>query len=464
MKKSLFASGFIGAVASLLGVVAVGCSAETGAPEAEIGSTEQAIGLNLTESYDVAAYNAKFPAYIKLASGDLLVVGGYDASSGSATNKIRKVSYNSGTSTVTWSRFLSGGGSEVTLNTGRGEAEIAEIPGQSGKYLVVGGRTGDGGTRLASAEIIDTTGTNLVVTAVTDTLASVRVNFGLTKCGDHLLISGGDENGASSKLEVFTYNATPANSTFDLMDNADPGTTTVALTSARMFHGALALPAAIGGSSVARIILFGGEASGALSSTETLDVNSSCQFMDNDGDTNTKKAVPHTGPAMPAARSQFAAAQRSVVVNVPGTGNVTHEAIAAGGYDGNTTVVTGTIVYDDNATPGSAVWRSGPALSSAHVRPSFAEGPNGDFALVGGLSGMDPSVKDDVTTVEVDVFSDSGDSFSNPSDLTESRIGAWAGYFSAAATPAYLAGQGEHVVYAGGPPTTRTATLLQSAE
>lgn len=51
MKTRSIARGIVGAVASLLGVVAVGCSAETGEPEAaEIGSTAEALVANVPSS------------------------------------------------------------------------------------------------------------------------------------------------------------------------------------------------------------------------------------------------------------------------------------------------------------------------------------------------------------------------------------------------------------------------------
>jgi hypothetical protein len=464
MKKSLVARGFTGIVASLLGVAAIGCGAATDEQGAEIDSTEQAIATNPTES---GAYDAAFPAYIRLSATEALVVGGYN-NSGNGITTIKKVTYDTtvNPATATWSSILDSNNAAIALSAARGEAQILEIPGHSGIYLVVGGRSAaTGSTFLASAEMINLNAGSIAVNTVGTPLSSGRANFAFTKCGDKLLVAGGQTTGpaVSNKLEVFTFNATPANAGFDTMNSADDHTTDVAMTAGRMFLGGLKLPAIAAGSTD-RIILFGGETTTTvLSSTETLDVDSNCEFVDNSG---SKLTAPFAGPNLPGARTKFAAAARSVVVNVVGTGNVTHEAILAGGQTAASASPV-TYVYDDNATASSAVWRSGPTLASAHVLPTFVEDPSSlDFALVGGYSGV-VSGSADVTqpttnilsTAEVDVFSDSGDSFSNPADLTESRAGAWSAYIGA--TPIFLAGQGLKRSLVMG---SAVSTWLQTAE
>jgi len=184
-----------------------------------------------------------------------------------------------------------------------------------------------------------------------------------------------------------------------------------------------------------------------MGNSEILDVNTSCQFID--GDNLHTKLVPFNGPSLPSAavRTHFASAARTIVFN----GN-THQAILAGG-DNGTDANPVTYVYQDNATPGSAVFRAGPTLASAHVRPTFAERSNGDFILVGGV---DDLLGSGDTTVEADLFTDSTDSFSNPADLfNNGRIGAFVGWVCA--TPTWIAGLGSEIV-------SGTETFLRTTE
>lgn len=379
MKKSLFASGFIGAVASLLGVVAVGCSAETGDPGAQIGSSEQAIGISTTVSGD--SYAAYFPASIKISATEGLVVGGYD-SAGNALTTIRKVTYTNSNTTLAYAKYtktVNGNTVEITLNDARGEAQIAAIPGQSNKFLIVGGRSSDGGTRLDTAEIIDLSVSPITVTKMTDTLASARVNFKLTPCGNTLLVSGGDSGSAEGKLEVFTFNATHASSTFDPLKNTNASPQDVTLTAPRAFHDVI--PA-----SATKLLFVGGEDSnGPMRKVDVLNlVNSSTCQLNSSSATQTTAATGSGQLPTSNARSRMVIAPVSIAVS-----GTTYDYMVLGGTDDGSTAVTTSVLYDVGTDAFTAT--STPA-TQAHIRPALVEDGAGNWAAVGGLDSSGNSV------------------------------------------------------------------------
>jgi hypothetical protein len=399
--------------------MAVGCSAETGDESAQVGSSEQAIaiaGLANPTGYD----EAKFPAFVKLSSTEVLVLGGYDHT-GTAVSTIRKFTYN-GSGTGTWSSLVSGM-TTLTLSTARGEAEIMAIPGVSNKYLIVGGRSSEGGTRLDTAEIIDvsTPSVTALAAGATHKLASARVNFAMTKCGtSKLLVAGGDNAGAVKTLEVFSYDSTtPANSTFAvLQDTGNVGSPhTVVMRTARAFPGALSF------SSDTKILVAAGESGGTqLGTSEKIVVNSSCQV------TNATQVgsdfVPAVGAALPSSdvRSQFVFAPVSLTISL-----TAYDALLAAGTDGSATPPTTSYAYD--AT--NDAWVSGPALNVGHVRPAYAPNSSSAFAIVGGWD-LSNSIND------VDTFSNSGSGSFAASNMTNKRLGGWA----ASIGSTYVAGHG----------------------
>lgn len=435
MKTTTVARGFIGAVASLLGVVAVGCSAdvmdEATAGNGEIGSVAQAIGIEVDEA-GFSNFASAFMGSANKDSDEQLVAGGYSTKAGNVISTIRLIDYTASSSPdgANFQKVLNGV-TEKTLITARAELKMAPIPGHSGVFLAVGGQTSTtGNVLLNTAEVINLN--NNTVIAVTDTLSSVRSRFGLTKCGDKLLVASGETRVAgnmalSSALEVFTYNSSdPAASTFDPMVNADDGTTVVTMNTPRKFFDAITLASPLSSPAVNRILLPAGEGlSGDLGDTEILDVNANCQFIDNDGNSNVKKATPHAGPSLPddAVLSKYGSAPKSITFDPPGaTPSTNFEAILGAGQGGGFTSVA-TYLYNDNATPASAEWTAGNNLVTAHVLPTVIDqsdgiGFSGGWTDVVANDVMDPGASH-VTTAEYEVIATSNGARSNPADMSD---------------------------------------------
>jgi hypothetical protein len=198
MKKSLVARGFTGIVASLLGVAAVGCSADVSDPQSaenEIGSTEQAItgsgvygAMSCILEDKHAGNNDKY----------LVVAGGIDLSGTPvASNAIRAIKLATGQS---WSTL------GVTLGSARAFGKgIARTPEEC---VFVGGTTKDYALANAAADrrmdVLTVDNGTFAVTSTANALNAARSHFDLQKCGNGLIAVGGVDNGTSrNSVEVY---------------------------------------------------------------------------------------------------------------------------------------------------------------------------------------------------------------------------------------------------------------------
>lgn len=208
MKKSLRASGFIGAVASLLGVVAVGCSAEQGAgPEAEIGSTSEALSVStmadLKDAFDTdGTSNITDPVAREWAGScvirdgangalKLLIVGGYDSSGNGLGD-----AYLYDVANDKWTKAES-----LPSGQERGELQMIQVPGDDTSCLAVGGATKKDGSGTALTQVYKFTAGgsgNDGTWAEAGLLNTGRVKFALTTCGTNVIAIGGEPGGGAA--------------------------------------------------------------------------------------------------------------------------------------------------------------------------------------------------------------------------------------------------------------------------
>lgn len=429
MKKSILARGFIGSVASLLGVVAMGCSGEVAdeatAGNGEIGSVEQAIAIaNLdAPSVGMSYAEAKFPGYFQIpGTKKVLVLGGYD-SAGNASSKVLTFEYNTANNPPeVWSDAM------ADLPAGRAEFEVVAFPGTT-KLALIGGRTSTTGTPLDTIVIYDYSGTGSANLA-TGTLATGRVNFQAVPCKSQVLAIGGDTgSGVENKLEVITLAASPNFATVATLkdDTAAPNTRTVTLKTSRMFHSSIALD------SDSKILTVAGE-NGSLAtigSSERIDINASgnCVAANATIDANGNTTILD---ALPSSETRSRGFIGPVSLSVSGN---THQALFGAGFknvSGTISVPVATYAYRVSTDTWAA---SGVDLgaSRGRMRPTFVPVASGTFALIGGDN--DTSLSGAGAVNLVDSFASNTWSTAT---MTEKRLGAWGALLDST----YIAGHG----------------------
>jgi len=279
MKRTLKVSGFVAAV-SVLGVCAVGCSAEVG-PDGEardIGKSSQATQV-FTPGVDL-----QFGGEFKISANKLLILGGYNAA---------------GTAQTTAGIFdptLAAGSNWLTLSSALpaalGEVEIVQLA--TDTYLVAGGRGSRNGTAVANSYILVLSGANKTTAtwttlSGTNDLITARVigKNNLQKCGtSHWVAIGGITNsgmtsttsiGATDSIEVFTYDSTTkSNSAWSTLKLASNTSKVVKLANQHGYHEVLHV-------SDTDFRVMGGVSTGtgtAIANVEQLLVNSDCQAID----------------------------------------------------------------------------------------------------------------------------------------------------------------------------------------
>lgn len=445
MKKSLVARGFVGAVASLLGVAAVGCGADVGGgaagDSAEIGSSEQAIRIahacdNGVSDLSDSSYSAKYAAYVPISSTEVLVLGGFN-SLGNAITTVKKYNKNSDT----WTTMAS-------LNAARGEPGFMLLGGT--RVLILGGKSSTATkTELDNGEIYDWSVNNApspdgASTTITDTMASKRTRMTISQlsacASSKYLIAGGlTTNGVNESvvdtLEVFSYDSTtPANSTFDILTNRKtPNADNVTLTTARQYHSALPF------NSGADVFVVGGEdAAGTVYGTvEKVSVTSVSGVCKLDSTTLTH---PAAGTSLPSSGSRSRAAFVPVSFSISST---TYPAILAAGWDNSGAKPVTTFAFDPAGSSGAGSWTAATSLGANRGRTLPAIAINGnDFALVGGDTAPGAA---EVSTDKVDYFS--ANAWTTTPALCTGRLGAWAAYIDGT----YIAGHGRDTVGASFP-------------
>lgn len=467
MKSLHIARGIAGAVASLLGVMAVGCSAETGdqGPEAQIGSSAEA--LTIDTGADAAL---QFYGSIKLtgiANNDTtgvedsleLMVGGM-SKSGVLSNKFQI--YDAKNDKL--SLLKNSGGTAITLPTALVEPVIAKIPNTTGVFMVGTGRVSRDGNPTADTYILTLTLdankkiTNAVLKKIGEggmidsgtplPTALVISHKNVKQCGataqQKLIFGGGitaaksfqDTSAVSASKDIFvlTYNSgnNGGNSSWArLNDGATPTAHDVKLRQARGYLETF--DADPSGHTV--FYFAGGMTPNALAVTDNdrLVVDQNCTKATNaaqDNGVGDFKLVAAT--AMPDARARFA----SIAINST-TGGVAYEFLVGGGN--NATISDGTAApvasyqFDIDASSGLGQWRSAgnvqtdrlfPRLVGTNATPSVVKLVTG-YVAHSGSEATDPYYD---TPTAVDVFTastaawTSGTAFSS----SEDRVGAFA--------------------------------------
>ena len=256
MKKSLVARGITGIVASLLGVAAVGCSAEPG-DYADVETTSQAVTLTPTLPAGALGVMSCSVHDATLNKDYVLFLGGVDSTTNAALNTIDAMDTSNNTlvgkgagqplngKTITARGFgrtievgndcYALGGTTKTdnraaaltavtkvhvannvwtltalnMNVARNDFSIEKCG--ASKYIIVGGQ--DFGTYLDSIEVFDPSGASFANVAGTLSDQKSAMEFAaLDSNFDKFVAAGGEINGGlSSKIDVITVSASTCN-------------------------------------------------------------------------------------------------------------------------------------------------------------------------------------------------------------------------------------------------------------
>lgn len=196
MKKATLARVFTGAVAVCAAIGMVGCSAETGAPEGQIGSTSEALSVSTLSSGSDAPAGLQFAASCVIHDGHankdlLLVAGGFD-STGAAQTKL----YLYDPVAPSWTSVATG---TAQLGTARGYLQAIKDPrsGHENACIFMGGAnqlTVDNTATVYSVSDIITinAGTGAVSRAAGASLNTARALFPASRCAaDYGIVFGG---------------------------------------------------------------------------------------------------------------------------------------------------------------------------------------------------------------------------------------------------------------------------------
>jgi hypothetical protein len=400
MKTSLVARGITGIVASLLGVAAVGCSADVAdgvaGDGAEVGSTSQALGSGLTVGTGAAA-DLEFSGSIKLASNILnangvanaleLVVGGVNLAA-TVTGLIQVYDHD----TNTLSLLTSLPNSDVVV-----EPSIALVPDTNGLvYLIAGGRTARDGTVTSKSWVLTLTltankitgSTIAEVTGAAMPSAHVFSHKSIKQCAtaaNKELIAFGGPNAAGSFQSLAAPNGVPsgtrdilvfkyiagmagdgaASQWRTLKDQSTPAKT-VRLRVERGYPEVLSLSDTV-------FHVAGGMNSGALA-VDSVDrvtvasVNGACVAANNETDADGNDRMAKAGNPMPGALARFSSIQLAPF-GITG-GDADYDFIVAGGNDAasygapNAGLPVDTYAFD----PASDVWSSINTLTSTAIQ------------------------------------------------------------------------------------------------
>ena len=372
MKKSLVARGFIGAVASLLGVVAVGCSAE-GYDDGQVASQSQNLGnaapsvtttgiAQFTPDSESTAGqqdpNVLHAATCKIWNSDhydLVVAGGFkdNGSSHAALDKI--FVYNPVANSWTWLGASSG----PALHVARGDLQGIPLPDDNTKCAFVGGATSYTsalkGVASKAVDILTVSGGSYTIANGTD-LNTARSNFALSTCGNQLIAFGGQDNGTRLASVEYSNNSSASAA----------WTNTTGLTTARMDFAFAKKPGED------KYLIAGGDFSGGVSKQVTLITASSC-------------ATTVTNLALSGTSQLTVARSGSVAFSITGD-----DFFVAGGANGSSVAVANVDKVSVSAwtgTPAAAV-AADTALNTATYQPTLVQsysGTNPAFMLIGGL-------------------------------------------------------------------------------
>lgn len=471
MKKSLVARGFVGAVASLLGVAAVGCGADVGdgaaGDSAEIGSVAEALTTSGNAKADIEFFGSiKLDSAILNSNGHAdnleLIAGGMIAN---GTAQVHIQVYDRETDTLTRLRDTSP--ADLSLTTALVEPVIAKIPNTNNAYLIAGGRTVrdgavstdsyvvklnlNGASKIASASLFKIAGPNGTVLPA----GVVFTHKSIKQCGaaanQQLIAFGGvdaaksfqDMSGKSAtrNIAVFTYDAaSPANSDWALLKDNTAGTPrTVRLREAngRGYYEVL-------NATDTDFFIAGGLNSGAnaLATVDYVKVSSSCVASTADVDADgTGFAKAKEGTAMPAAAARMASIRVEPYAITVNNVTTTYDFVVAGGN--GATIANGTALpvttyqFDPDTTTScgagcttQGVWSTiSTNIQAGRVFPRFVA-VNQSGSTV-GLDGVNlPTVVKLVTGIEPQAGSEATNEYYQTSVLNDvftrtATTGAW---------------------------------------
>lgn len=270
MKTTTVARGFIGAVASLLGVVAVGCSADSGWDEAsagngEIGSVEQAIVEADVDNNAPAATIGAGVAFHNVCNVNSLA-------DGSGTWYSIVIAGQTGAGTFSNNAYLIDGSTvrgPFALPTGltSGTSKFPAITRQNDKRECVfgGGTNGSNLTQVAKATYTTSGGNPALTITQAGSLPTAVSDHSVAYCGNKSLVFMGGNAGIS---DMYVWNGTlnsdagPTGTTALVTLKQNDGTTVQTLNNARTRLAVVSVDNL-------RFALAGGEGSGsALQSAE----------------------------------------------------------------------------------------------------------------------------------------------------------------------------------------------------
>jgi hypothetical protein len=341
--------------------MAVGCSAETGAPgdEAQIGSTAEALSASEIASGPAlpSAIAYASSALVHVSGEDyLLVMGGQNAIPG-YTDGVRVLRL----SNSSWSTFTGVLPSQVAFG------QAMQKPGDASKALFFGGKTTTPTYSNAVTELtLTVNGSNVptgITTASSGTMTAGRSNFKIAPCGTNkILIAGGTNGSAINTLDVWS-----AGSVATLKDSG--GTQAVTLTDSR-FDFAMAEKDST------HIAVFGGDTGlSILDSIETIVVDSNCKLTSAPASHKTTKLTAKLN----AARERLEAFYDSNV-----SANQDKIAVVAGN-DGAASDDDDRVTIDW-VTPANSSTAAVASIAVAADRPTLYVGGANHAYLFGGIS------------------------------------------------------------------------------
>lgn len=344
MKKSILARGFIGSVASLLGVMAVGCSSEPLSPEeaAEIGVSEQALTnanvVNQSHNFvnadtdDRAAFGSACEVTDPVSPGTakfMIALGGIESPGNTFSNDA--VLYRPGVGYDA--------NATTTFTNGRAFATVIADPSDPQACLVFGGKDGASVKGQAVKIEVGHNGSNYTLTATdVGALATPRTKLQAVAIGTKVLLMGGftniGETTASNLINVWDSSITGSN-TIPALKNTNNVDVTLAVARGKFAAG-------VSEQNDRRILLGGGDdGSGPLDSIEAIILNGSDQLA------STATTATNVTTTSPSARVKL--------------------SVSRGGL---------ALVFKDDITADRETWVFGPSDGSAAIDSINVNWPN----------------------------------------------------------------------------------------